>query len=387
MKYILFVLLTVALFSTSCKKDEEDIPEPVYPLFLVIVDPTLYTGISGSLNTYVTETARGDSSAKVIEWSGTSAVQLRDTLESYYSRYNILGALLIGNLPVVHYEMYNWDKHEEFPCDLFYASPSTNWFDDDSDGIYDRTSGITIRYFVSRIQGSVSEINSYFSKASSYRSGNTSSIPKKALLFIDNDWSDFYASEKFNLNTIYSVVDVVKDTTITTRQKYIDCLSSGGGAEYVMQLIHASYEKLYIQHLGSYQYITQSDLVSLNPKARFYNLFNCSACNFDNENLGMYYVMKTSYGLAVMGTTKTGGNYYPQSFNNALSQGKTWGEAWVKWWSTGASSLESQWTMGLVLFGDPMLKVNRTATKSDVIDEGAVMAAPDRMMYGNQNRK
>jgi hypothetical protein len=380
MKSIFFCLIACSIVFSSCQKDEEDLPEPVFPLFLIIVDNSLYDGISGKLTTYVSETARGDSSAKVIQWSGTSAVQLRDTIESYFSRYQILGAVLIGNLPYVRYEMDNWDKHEEFPCDLFYASPSTNWFDDDSDGNYDRNSGNSIRYFISRIQGTTSEINTFFNKAHDYRAGYSAATPKKALLFIDNDWSDFYASEKFNLNNIYSVVDVIKDTNLTTRQQYVDYLSSGG-AEYVMQLIHASYEKLYIQHLGSYQYVTQSDLVTLNPKARFYNLFNCSACNFEYDNLGMYYVMKTSYGLAVMGTTKTGGNYYPQTFNNALAEGKTWGEAWVKWWNTGASSLESKWTMGLVLFGDPMLKVNRTATKSDVVNESTITPAPDRMMY------
>jgi len=379
-RLIVPILLSVFILS-SCQKDEDDLPEPKYPLFLIIVENSLYSGISDKLGTYISETARGDSSAKVIEWSGTSASQLRDTIEKYYSNYNILGAFLIGDLPYVRYEMYNWDKHEEFPSDLYYASPGTNWYDDDSDEIYDRYSTINIRYFITRIIGTVSEVNSYFTKVHDYRSGYSSTPAKRALLFIDNDWADIYSNEKFMLDDIYAVVDVVKDTNLSTRQQYSDYLS-GSGAEYVMQLIHASYEKLYFDHIGTYQTMSISEMLNLNPKARFYNLFDCSACNFEHDNLGMNYVMKTSYGLAVMGTTKTGGNYYPQSFNQALAEGKTWGESWVRWWQSGASYIDWKWKMGLVIYGDPMLQVNKTASKSEAAGTKArTIIDPDKTMY------
>ncbi len=372
MKNILFALLALSVPFCSCQKDDGDIPEPKYPLFLIIVEDGLLGGIDGSLETYISETARGDSSAKVIEWSGASAKVLRDTIIEYFNNNNIIGALLIGDLPYVKFEMDNWDKHEEFPCDLYYGSPSTDWHDYDGDSIYDDYSSISIRYFVSRIMGTETEINQYFDKVHNFRTTFTSTPLKRAMLFVDNDWSDIYVTQRFSMDYIYSSMDIYIDTNETTRQCYSNYLTSSG-AEYVMQLIHASYLKLYFDHLGQYETMSISEMTSMNPKARFYNLFDCSACNFEYDNLGMSYVMNTSYGLAVMGTTKTGGNYYPQSFNEYLADGGTWGESWVYWWNTGASSLESKWTMGLVIFGDPMLKPNKTATKAGKV----LSTAPD----------
>jgi hypothetical protein len=193
-----------------------------------------------------------------------------------------------------------------------------------------------------------------------YRTSVSQTIQKRAYLFVDNEWADFYAGEKFGINSIYSDVLIDIDTNLTTMGKYENVLS-GSGAEYVMQLIHASNSTLFFEHNGDYETMSIASMTMLNPKARFYNLFDCSACKYDEDNLGMSYVMSTSYGLAVMGTTKTGGNYYPQSFNLALAGGKTWGESFVKWWRTSSSSLDDKWYMGLVIFGDPMLTITKTA--------------------------
>lgn len=363
MKYLPFLLIITLLF--GCKKDEEDMTDPIYPLFLVVVDEDIYSGIKSNLETYVEETARGDSSAKVLVWNSGNAKQLKDSISKYYADNNILGAFLIGNLPYVSYEMDNWGDHEEFPTDLYFSSPITNWYDNDQDSIFDNYSSIAVQYFVSRIMGDASEVNSYLNKAHTYRTSYSTNIQKRAYLFIDNDWADIYASEQFSFQSIYSEVVKDVDSNLTSRELYSNALS-GSGAEYVMQLIHASNTTLFFRHNSAYENMSISEMITLNPKARFYNLFNCSACRYDEENLGMSYVMKTTYGLAVMGTTKTGGNYYPQSFNQHLASGKSWGESYVHWWNESSSALEPKWTMGLVIFGDPMLKITKTAKGNSV---------------------
>jgi hypothetical protein len=321
---------------------------------LIVIESSKYDAISSSINTYVSDIASGDSSAKSIRWTGNSASQLRDTIEWYYNKYNIKGAFLIGDLPYAQYEMDDWGEHEEFPTDIYYCSPGTQWYDSDSDGIYDSHSSYNVRYFAGRINGTSSEINDYFSKAHKYRTQGTS-VLKRAFLFIDNDWSEMYKNEQFDIDYLYSNIYSSWDTTLTTKAAYTTELTTG--AEYVFQLIHASFNTLYFVHQGAYQTMSLSELNSNNPKGCFYNLFNCSGCKYSEDNLGMHYVMNTTKGLAVMGSTKTGGNYYPQSFNQSLSQNKSWGESFVIWWNSGGNYLDDKWKLGLVIFGDPMLKI------------------------------
>lgn len=355
MKIKLYFSIAIAIILLiSCDK-KKDLANPKYPSVLIIVENAKANALTTKLNTYISDVASGDTSAKVIKWTGTSASQLKDTLESYYSKYHIKGAFFIGDLPIAMYEMDNWNEHEQFPCDIYYASPGTSWYDADQNGIFDSYSNYNVSYFIGRINGTTSEINDYLDKVHKYRTQGTT-IPKRAFLFIDNDWSSLYQNEKFGLDYIYSTVDSYSDTNTTTKSTYLSYVT-GSGAEYVNQLIHASPSTLYFDHNGGYQTMNLSEIISTNQKACFYNLFDCSGCRFIEDNLGMTYVMKTDKGLAAMGTTKTGGNYYPQSFNQALAQNKTWGQAFVSWWNNGGTYLDDKWKLGLVLIGDPMLKV------------------------------
>ncbi len=351
-----FLLTALVLLVFSCKKsDHNDLVTPKYPNMLIVVESSITNAITSKLNTYISDIASGDSSAKVISWTGTNAKQLKDTIEKYYTNYHIKGVFLIGNLPVAMYEMDDWGDHEEFPFDIYYASPGTDWTDADQDGIFDGHTSYHVSYFTGRITGTTTEINNYLDKAHKYRTQG-SSQPKRGYMFVDDDWYSYYYNNKWGLDYIYSNVNMSYDTNTTTKSEYQTYLS-GSGAEYVNQLVHAAYNMLYFTHHGAYQTMSLSELISLNPKACFYNMFNCSGCRYTEDNLGMSYVMKTDKGLAVMGSTKTGGNYYPQSFNLALAQNKTWGQAFVTWWNDGGTSLEDKWKLGLVILGDPMLRV------------------------------
>lgn len=356
MKHILCFYLVVMLSAVSCKKsDKEEIPNPAHPNMLVIVDNSLYSSVSSKLNTYVADLGTGDTSAKVIKWESAPAKNLKDTVEWYFSKYNIKGAFFIGDLPVATYEMDDWGEHEEFPFDIYFASPGTSWYDGDQDGLFDGHSAYHVSYFIGRITGTAQEINNYLDKVHSYRTQG-SFQPKRGYMFIDDDWYSYYYDNKWGLDYLYGTVNVESDVNLTTKSSYVTYLSNSG-AEYVNQLVHASPTALYFSHQGEYQMMYLQEVLSLNPKASFYNMFNCSGCRYIEDNLGMSYVMKTDNGLGVIGTTKTGGNYYPQSFNQAIAQGKTWGQAFVTWWNSGGNSLEDKWKLGLVILGDPMLKI------------------------------
>ncbi|MFH2143946.1 MAG: hypothetical protein ABIJ97_16090 [Bacteroidota bacterium] len=360
-------LIFLGFILNSCDEPEDNtiIETPKIPSMLVIVEDGIYNDIKSQLSTYVNDFASGDTTPLVIQWGTGTVESLRDTIKSYYDRYQINNVFMVGDLPVAWYELEayeNFDSYEEFPCDIFLMSPHTLFDDANSNGKYDYHASLDLKVGVGRIIGSVNEIKGYIDRAHDYRA-NGSLVAQQAYLFIDNDWSDWINSSPVNVSYLYSQSEMLKDTMLTNRSAYITKLT-GSGAEYVHQMIHSYPSSMAIYHLGAKEYITTNDIKNNNFKASFFNMFNCSGARYTEENLGMTNVMGTNFGLAIMGTTKTGGNYSPTDFHYALSNGYSWGEAFVYWTKNGGYYFEDKWRMGLCLLGDPMLKISPATTKS-----------------------
>ena len=83
----------------------------------VVVYAPLYTGIMDSLAVYVSDLEAEGYAVQVDTMRGWTAVELRDHFDSLLS-YNLVGAVLIGNVPFAWYEMSGGDGREEFPIDL-----------------------------------------------------------------------------------------------------------------------------------------------------------------------------------------------------------------------------------------------------------------------------
>ncbi|MBI4649092.1 MAG: hypothetical protein HY738_21505, partial [Bacteroidia bacterium] len=246
---LILIIAAFCLFSLSCDKDNEnDEPDKtVIPDVLLIVESSKYNGLSSKLAEYQQDIAHGDTSALILQWSSGSVIALRDTIKRYYDKYHIKGAFLIGDIPAAWYEMDDsFDEYEEFPFDLFLMDPFAEWQDTDEDGKYDYYSSLELKLFTARLIGSESEINNYFSKVHNYRKGNLS-LPARGYIFIDDDWASMYASEYFNVNTIFSITDRCIDVNETTKSAYLSKLT-GQGAEYIHQMIHSYPNELLIYH-------------------------------------------------------------------------------------------------------------------------------------------
>ncbi|MFH2096765.1 MAG: hypothetical protein ABIJ16_13735 [Bacteroidota bacterium] len=363
-RYIIYLLIISFLGLSAC--DEGDEPDPVdtiYPVSLVIVEDGIYSGIKSKLNTYLNDVKIGDSTALIIRWNTGGVDALRDSIKKYYDSYHITNVFLVGDLPVAWYEMeaaVNFDDYEEFPSDLYLMDPHATFTDADANGKFDHHSGLDLKVGVGRIIGTETEIKEYFDRNHLYRTGGSLTSPT-AYLFIDDDWNDWY-SNNFNIGNIYSQIDICLSLNETTRQAYIDKLKNGG-AEYVHQMIHSYPSSLAIYHQGTSEHVSTSDIRANNFKASFFNMFNCSGARFTEESLGMTNVLGTDFGLAIMGTTKTGGNYDPGYFNQALANNYSWGEAFIYWYNSKSGIIAEKWTMGLCLLGDPMLRISPTTQK------------------------
>lgn len=344
---------------------------------LLVVEDALYPSLESSIDQYIADLNEEGSTVYLYIWEEGTAFDLKAVIETYYTENGIGGVLFVGNLPTVWYEQNGFEGHEEFPIDLFFMDLDSTWQDNDKDGIFDYHSALELEIFISRINGTTLELMRYFDKVHKFRTGQMD-IDPSAYVFKDNSWEDFKPGSDFGLSRIYNSILINEKKGDTEKANYISKLTTSG-AEYVYQWIHSFPPLLVVEGSSSWEYIHTSDIISGNMKGLFYNLFNCSAVRFTEDNLGMTYLMKTDYGIAATGSTKTGGNYYPNAFHYVLSEKGTWGDAFKGWYNYYGVN-DDKWFLGMIILGDPMLVLTKEAQKGlKSLSVGIVPPSPDEI--------
>lgn len=327
---------------------------------LLVVDIELSPSLDNVIDQYVYDLSNMGCTVNIFYWQNGTALDLKDILINYYEEKNIDGAFFIGDLPTSWYELWGFGQQEEFPCDLFFMDLDAEWQDTDNDGIFDYHSTLGLDIYVSRIAGTSKELEQYFEKVHMYRM-NELNLDGGAYIFKDNDWASFNKGSNFELDKIFNSIKIVESLTDSIRPNYISELTNSG-ATFIYQWIHSYPPILAIEDQGTYEYLNTIDITSYNFKGLFFNLFNCSASRFTEENIAMSYLVKTNYGLATIGSTKVGANYYPDVFHKVLSENGTWGEAFKAWYNTFGIT-DDKWFMGMVILGDPTLVVSKGRVK------------------------
>ncbi|MBN1647044.1 MAG: hypothetical protein JW874_03330 [Spirochaetales bacterium] len=328
-------------------EDASDPPAGV----LVLVDNSIYQDISASVQQYMSDLELHGTSAGLELWPRNDDVE---ALRSFIQNYpNIDSAFLIGDLPAAWYEQTAFEVYEHFPCDLYLMSKNTDWKDSDGNGILDSHSKLEVSIYLSRINGPADQLIRYFERVHRYKtaSGNTAG---SAYIFKDDDWFGYRLGSDFGISRIFQEVKINENEKTTVLSNYRNELLPPC-VNYVYQWIHATPSSLHIDNRGSYE-IIRSENITSEISGMFYNLFDCSAARFTQENIGMRYLMNTDTGLAVTGSTKTGGNYYPFEFHQVLSLGGTWGRAFQSWYNRFAV-YDDEWFLGMIILGDPTLQL------------------------------
>jgi hypothetical protein len=340
---------------------------------LLVIDGSLEASLRPSLDQYEADLLANRFHVYNYTWNGGTAEDLKAVLSNYFQTHQIDGAFLIGNLPTSWYEMVAFESAEEFPCDLYFMDLDSSWQDQDMNGIYDKHSPLFLDIYTSRIMGSSEELIKYFDKVHRFRKG-TFSLAASAYIFKDDDWAFYNQGYAFGLDQIYKTINFCERIDDTIKPTYVSTLTNGG-AEYVYQWIHSHPSALCVEYNHDYQYIDIRDINRYNFKGNFYNLFDCSASRFTQENIAMTYLTQTDYALATLGSTKVGGNYYPLSFNITLSKGGTWGDAFKVWYNYYGVSDDS-WFLGMMILGDPLLKVSLKSDPFQVFRSLSPLPAP-----------
>lgn len=344
---LLFNGCSLFILGSNLEPDEY-LPKAV----LIIVEEEIYPEIEANIAIYQTDISADGISSRIIKWSSSrTSAELRAEIEASAATADT--AFFIGDIPAAWYEQEAFGKKEVFPTDLYYMDTDSLWYDEDGDGRFDSHSELQVDFTVSRITGTADEVNFYLEKLHGYRSTKAKSYDG-AFIFKDDDWHYSYRGNDFGLETIYGSVSIYQDGEDTARTDYTGRMIAEG-SEYVYQWIHAYPPVLFVDVDGSYEIITSKDIEDSNFKGNFYNLFDCQAARFTVKNLASTYLNKTDSAIAVVGSTKTGGMYYPVEFHKALASGGCWSAAYKAWYNVNGY-VDDKWFLGMIIMGDPAIR-------------------------------
>ena len=319
----------------------------------IVINAELYPHISAEIAQYQADLETTGYSVRIDTMRGTNAPALRTHLAGIT---NLVGTVLVGELPVAWYE-----TNEEYPIDCYFMDLDGTWGDSDADGLYDSHTGNTAPdIWVGRLYArpltwddEVRLVKRYFAKDHAYRRGNLS-LPNRGLTYVDDD---FTGGGAWNLDLVYSDVTLVQNNDTTCAADYRARLAAG--YEWIQLCSHSCPWGHTFKRGGGYAgTVFNTDIYGIRPHAHFYNLYCCSGSRFVEENYSAGWdIFQDDYGLCVVGFASTGGMYPTGDFYTALAQGKTIGEA-LKYYLELHTDPE-YW--GLNLLGDPTLRPHNNA--------------------------
>ena len=366
--------LLSALFASGAAGQS---PVPGSPNVEIVVNSGLYAGggVSAALGRYVDDVRLQGYNPILTTTEFADAEALRSHLAERYNTVGLAGAVFIGDLPVVRYELpvHGVWRDVDFPTDLFYQDLNGTWTDADANGRYDDHSGaVAGEIWLGRLlTGSLTDLhpgrteegmlNSYFARNHAYRQGQLR-ISDNGLAYIEDSWSGSYGLEWSNQMrmAVSGEITHVDDGRTTTAEDYKARL--GEEFEHVLAAIHSDFDhhRFKVDNTWAGGTMYNVEVAETDPKTFFYNLFVCSGARYTEPGyLAGEYVFGTSLGLLAVGTTKTGGMLEFDDYFRPLGAGETFGEAMLRWLNAraagGFTSMEKDWHYGMATIGDPLL--------------------------------
>jgi len=329
-------------------------------LIYILVDDAIYTSLQTEIQTFVTDL---ENEGYVVElYTGTYGTpeELKAFLQAGLP--DIKGAIFIGDLPAAWFEEPVYDP-SGFVMDYFYMDLDGVWEDLDSDGMYDTLSGNKdAEIWVGRVDATtllgdtLQLYSNYFYKNHLYRTGQLQ-LPNRGLMYIDDDWYNSALTWNNDMKLLYNYTDFVRNTDGTNIQDFSNRLT--WGYEWIQVGAHSSYgSHRFDSNIVSEIHIYSNDIEAIDPHGLFYNLFACHAAQFTGNNyIAGRYLFADTYGVAVIGTAKTGGMLSYYQFYGPLAEGNNIGDAFKSWFNVVGKN-NPAWYYGMVILGDPTLIPN-----------------------------
>lgn len=359
-------------------------------LVYVLVTDSIYTSLQTNLTTYKSDLENEGYTVTIHSGSWTTIGEVRTLLQNGLPS-GLVGAVLVGNIPIAWYKIKNPDSFgaayawETFPIDLYYADLNGTWTGTGTQTapFTDHTGNVAPEIWIGRLYAStagsgdeVTLLKKYFYKNHNYRLGSLS-LPEKALVYVDDTWWSWADSWDNDVGLLYANRTLVKDNETTRAADYKSRLAQG--YEWVSAFTHSCeyYQAFYYNNGASSENVYNTEITTVDPHAFFYNLFACKAANYsysaNSGYIGGRYLFSNTYSLMVVSSTKVGSMLEFDDFYSPLGNGKTIGEAFKDWFikngETGAGADSRAWFYGMTLLGDPTLrpKMDRTPPTGSIL--------------------
>ncbi|MHA2270146.1 MAG: C25 family cysteine peptidase [Promethearchaeota archaeon] len=261
----------------------------------IYVNSTIYTSLSTEISQYRQDVIDQGYTVELVNWSNNNVTVLRnDLINASNQVQGLKGAVLIGDLPSAIMQ-YNYYGLKKYPIDLYLTDLDGEWVDlDVADELFDfhnnGTGDIYPEIWIGRIcpeslnnSNHLSAYQNYFARNHAYRIGQLNR-PHSQLVYIDDDWS-YWTSEWLGDMTAYSNITCISVNSTTTAIDYMNRLTHT--YEFVHTFVHSwSYEHLFGPGgFAAEGKVNYTNILNLNTQALFYNLYACSATNFEDKSV------------------------------------------------------------------------------------------------------
>lgn len=345
---------------------------------MIVVDKLTYDNVKSYIEQYATD-INNVTQKKITLYTVQNASHKDVKNLLVQNSPNLWGAVFIGDIPTARYEGLHFETgvYASWPCDLYYMDLNGDWIDTDNNNIFDIHDGNVVlgknvepEIFVGRIstkniETGYAKLRKYFDKNHLFWSNINRFNGKYALGYIDCSWSS-------SSDLLTSASNIFAPGNI--KSDYVICGVNPefGSTDYLNKINSQKYDFVTLAcHSDSSEHtmtgggISSQTIINRDIRSTFFNLFCCSACNWEQSSTtvpylgGAYVYGDKSSTLSLIGSTKTGSMLYFNNFNPRLDQGKSIGESLKEWWhqTCGAehSDWEVSWFYGLTIVGDPLL--------------------------------
>jgi hypothetical protein len=331
-------------------------------LIAVYVDKETYQELNSQIDRYKEDIMTDLSSeykhvdVKIISENFDDPNTLKSNIKSLYKDNNLVGVVLVGNMPLAIFEYENCETEPcHHPVDYYYMDFDSKFMDTNNNGRlnvekYDFNSDHLAEIWVGRIKPPVNDkdeyislLSDYFNRNHNYRTGKLKSNGKllsvnfiegkeKAKRFVEQSgiWNPKNTNE-------YKLID-----SGISKQDYMTELKKDYLLVYGM--MHGN---VHGQEIKENTGIYYSDIKTEKPNGFFYIFDSCKIGNIEEENnIASWYIFSGN-GLAIRAFNTpvlSGGDRFPIIL--PLSQGVTFGDSYRI----------SSWTADILL-GDPTLRL------------------------------
>jgi len=362
-------------------------PENIYrngPI-AILVESNIYSNISKAINRFADDIYLL-TSTEVLVYSVnfSKSAEVREFLRQLYFTKNISGAIFVGNIPLPRMKLFNKTYFS-----LVYYEDLDGVFvlENNTICLWNNTNGLEIWVSLITPPKPVSKsrflriifLNKYFEKNHLYKVGLIR-VPHRCLIVVDRDWRCWIKDCYDEVTTLYRdkcyVIGGFSENYRISAKEYE--LHINIGYELATGWVHGGFT---FSGGGNFDGLRHEGARKKGPGALVHIMSTCGFSNIDEDWCqALSFIFGDSITLATIGPTKSEGILEAYTLFNALSEGKTLGEAYLYWLNyrftddpwCGLSRFNintstHSWGLSVVLYGDPTLLLKGEPTYIELV--------------------